>query len=317
MKSNKLTFKISEIEKLDRNLIKDIKLEIEKLDSKKRVSKFLHEKVTIDCPHCSSNHCVKNGIKHDMQRFKCRSCNKSFNLLTGTPLARLRKKGRWEEYSVCMTKAYSLKKCAEIVGIHPSTSFRWRHRFLINAQELKPKSLNGITEAYDSFFYYSEKGKRNPSAISTEVIGKKAHKVFVQFIRDRYNKTSDFIIGDRLVENVNTEFIKTIDKDVLFCSEKSDFYVELSKSHELRHGTLDLKRGEYMKKQIVHLKNVISYENRLRDWMYRFRGVATKYLMNYLAWFRELDEYKMKIPSKVILSRARDLKRYPYHPLTL
>jgi transposase-like protein len=30
-----------------------------------------------------------------LQRYKCRGCQRSFNALTGTPLARLRQKGKW------------------------------------------------------------------------------------------------------------------------------------------------------------------------------------------------------------------------------
>lgn len=32
-----------------------------------------------------------------------------------------------------------------------------------------------------------------------------------------------------------------------------------------------------------------SYHSRLKEWMDRINGVATKYLQNYLAWFRYLD----------------------------
>lgn len=32
-----------------------------------------------------------------LQRYKRRTCSKSFNALTGTPLARLRHKGKWLE----------------------------------------------------------------------------------------------------------------------------------------------------------------------------------------------------------------------------
>jgi len=38
---------------------------------------------------------VRNGRADGLQRFKCRSCSKTFNALTSTPLARLRMKGKW------------------------------------------------------------------------------------------------------------------------------------------------------------------------------------------------------------------------------
>ena len=45
-----------------------------------------------NCPHCGGEHVVRNGVAHDLQRYKCRDCRKTFNALTGTPLARLRMK---------------------------------------------------------------------------------------------------------------------------------------------------------------------------------------------------------------------------------
>ena len=42
------------------------------------------------------------GISNGMQRYRCKSCLKTFNAATGTPLARLRKKEKWLEYSKAM-----------------------------------------------------------------------------------------------------------------------------------------------------------------------------------------------------------------------
>ena len=49
------------------------------------------------CPHCQGLHVVRNGHADGRQRYKCRDCGRSFNTLTGTPLARLRRRERWME----------------------------------------------------------------------------------------------------------------------------------------------------------------------------------------------------------------------------
>ena len=41
---------------------------------------------------------------------------------------------------------------------------------------------------------------------------------------------------------------------------------------------------------IDHINNVNAYDSRLIGWMFRFQGVATKYLPNYLGWHRMLDK---------------------------
>lgn len=38
-----------------------------------------------------------------------------------------------------------------------------------------------------------------------------------------------------------------------------------------------------------HVQNVNAYHSRLKDWLRRFRGVATHYLGGYLGWFRAID----------------------------
>ena len=49
------------------------------------------------CPHCAGSRIVRNGLADGVQRYKCRSCTRTFNVLTGTPLPRLRHKGKWLE----------------------------------------------------------------------------------------------------------------------------------------------------------------------------------------------------------------------------
>ena len=44
------------------------------------------------CPHCASSRLVKNGSANGLQRFKCGQCKRTFNALTGTPLARLHRR---------------------------------------------------------------------------------------------------------------------------------------------------------------------------------------------------------------------------------
>lgn len=58
--------------------------------------------------------------------------------------------------------------------------------------------------------------------------------------------------------------------------------------------------GKQRVKGVFHIQNVNSYHSRLKKWMDRFNGVATKYLQHYLAWFRYLDskEYENTASNK-------------------
>lgn len=64
------------------------------------------------CPSCQGQHLVRNGQTHGLQRFKCRHCGVTFNGLTGTPLARLRHRGKWLQQAKVMEDGLSVRKAA-------------------------------------------------------------------------------------------------------------------------------------------------------------------------------------------------------------
>src|SRR4051812_28179230 len=47
------------------------------------------------CPHCAATGPRRWGRASGPRRYRCGGCGKTFNALTGTSLARLRKKERW------------------------------------------------------------------------------------------------------------------------------------------------------------------------------------------------------------------------------
>src|SRR3954453_5830981 len=82
------------------------------------------------CPHCGAERLQRWGSASGLRRYRCKACRKTFNALTGTSLARLRKKACWLRYGEALAAGMSLTKAAAHCGVHLTTSFRWRHRFL-------------------------------------------------------------------------------------------------------------------------------------------------------------------------------------------
>ena len=101
-----------------------------------------HERVAAQgCPHCAGREVVGWGRSHGLLRFRCKSCGRTFNALTKTPMAHLRKKEKWLDHARAMIEGKSLAKTAQLCGVHPTTAFRWRHRFLRAPAVNKPRSL--------------------------------------------------------------------------------------------------------------------------------------------------------------------------------
>ena len=67
---------------------------------------------------------------------------RTFNALTKTPLAKLRMKDKWAAQSQAMIEGVSTAKAARRCGVHYTTAFRWRHRFLASLAGDKPKALS-------------------------------------------------------------------------------------------------------------------------------------------------------------------------------
>ncbi len=297
----------------------------EKIDSikaKKCVSVELETpKKDIICPHCKSSNFQRWGKRSDLQRYRCKSCKKTFNSLTGTPLARLKRKGHWLDYSECLRDSLTIRAAAAKCNISVDTSFRWRHRFLINAQKIKASALCGIVEANEIAFLHSNKGQKNTDRPprkrgATKTIQETDKHVSFLISRDRNKFTFDKIIEKISTYELHNALDKLVDSDVLFCCDNKKIYKNFAKDRSLRHGFVNISKGEFIKKDVVHIENIRSYCDRMKQWMERFHGVATSYLNSYVSWFRAFDEFGYKLSPVLILRRAKQGDNSYYLPKT-
>ena len=60
-------------------------------------------------------------------------------------------------------------------------------------------------------------------------------------------------------------------------------YKSFAKTNHLILKTVNGSKKEHVKEGIYHIQNVNAYDSRLKLWIKRFNGVATKYLESYLA----------------------------------
>ncbi|WDE09336.1 IS1595 family transposase [Thalassomonas viridans] len=249
-----------------------------------------------ECPHCHSTLINRHGKVDEMQRYRCKNCTKTFMATTGTPFARLRHKELWLDYLRCMLASKVLRDSAAECGINLKTAFRWRHRFLKIPATLKAKKLAGIIEADETLFAYSEKGSRQLSR-KPRKRGMKASKpgrsaqdwVPVLMVRDRGQHTFEVVLPHVTTESLTRQLKGKVQKDSVLCSDGYKPYIKFCVKNELIHKRLDVSAGIRVLDKVFHIQNVNAYHSRLKAWMGRFHGVATKYLENYLGWFRYLD----------------------------
>lgn len=248
------------------------------------------------CPHCGSKSFNKWGTRSNLQRYKCKECKKTFNVLTNTPLARLRHKEVWQDYAKDLINGVSLRKSADHCNVDKNTTFRWRHRMLQIPKDMKVP-LHGIVEFDETYFLESHKGERDlekprKRGGRAKQRGISKEQTSVMIIRDRNGNTDDAIIEKSDKETISKVMKPILTKDVLLCSDSKPSYVAFSNKEHYKHETINLAKKEYVKDEIYHIQNVNAYDSRLKRWMRRFNGVATKYLSSYLGWLRMLDREK-------------------------
>ena len=73
------------------------------------------------------------------------------------------------------------------------------------------------------------------------------------------------------------------------CTDSAHGYARIAKELDLDHIQIESGRR---KKDIYHIQHVNALHSNLKQFMKRFRGVATKHLHHYLYWFKWLELFK-------------------------
>jgi transposase-like protein len=244
-----------------------------------------------------------------LRRYRCKGCKTTFNALTATPLAQLHKRELWLGNAQALVDGVSLRKVAGRLDIHVETAFRWRHRFLAEPKAVRPAALAGTVEADETYFLYSQKGQRKldrPARKRGGVAKKRglsAEQVPVLIARDRSDATTDQILPDRSAQSIGAALGPVISKTAVLVSDAAGAYRAFAGNAKIAHVALNLSAGERCFGD-YHIQNVNNYCSRLKGWILRFRGVATKYLDSYLGWHRADDREGNTVSASRVLAAA-------------
>lgn len=266
------------------------------------------------CPHCAQEQVSRWGFANGLQRYRCKACRATFNALTETPLAGLRHKAKWLDYAKQLIEGTSIRKSAAAVGIHPNTAFRWRHRFLNLPNGQQAISLAGIAEADETYFLESQKGRRQGLSRPPRKRGGKAGKrglsqeqTAVLICRDRTGNAADFMLEKADKEHIGAVLKPLLAADVILCTDGEKALAAVAKELGITHRPVNLAAGHRVVAGVYHVQNVNAYDSRLKEWMRRFHGVATRYLGNYLGWRRLIERHDRKISPANFLRAALGL----------
>ncbi len=264
------------------------------------------------CPRCGSVSFVRRGRDaRGGQRYLCRDCGRSFNGSARSVFAASRlPKATWMAYAACFVDALPLRECAARCGVSLKTSFFMRHRLLEVLAKISPSFCvepGCGCELDETFFPESFKGNHANSAFTMPrpprrhagkgYPGKRAwekrprgtgseHICVLVGVNDRGDILYDVSCRGGLSAKRAREVLDgKVGAGSVVCTDGGGAYPralrELGVACHRAFAAADHK--------VNRINNVHS---RLKGFMRRFHGVATRRLAAYLAWFKWRESFK-------------------------
>jgi len=255
----------------------------------------------ISCPHCDSEQIIGFGHYRTRKRFRCKSCKKTFNEMTGTPMANLKKVDKFSDYLELFPQRLSLSVLADKLEISVKTAFDWRHKILSALTEYSDGYFDGIVESDDKQFEFSEKGRkdldRKPYKRPSDREKKRGNtnkKLVVVVSADRNNNRDITLakFGRIDKKSLETIFKGKITSENELCTDSHYSYKGWAKDANIEHHYFIANKKKHVKDKVYHVQHVNSLDNKMERWLKKFWGVATKYLQGYLNWFKIEEKLK-------------------------
>lgn len=229
---------------------------------------------SLACPHCQGAHVQRWGHESGIQRYRCGHCHRTFNALTGSPLARLKCRAAWADYAQAMIDGCTL------------------------------------VEADETYFLESFKGQRplpRPARHRGGTAAKRglsAEQIPVLVVEDRAGHHFDAVVPKVDLPTISCLLAQVLAPDVLLCSDGAGVYRATAQRFSLAHESIHVTAGQHVRQQVFHVQHVNAYDSRLKQWIRRFNGVATTYLPNYLGWRRLIEHCAGQLTPETLLRHS-------------
>jgi transposase-like protein len=244
-----------------------------------------------ECPYCDSANYCKNGNDKGCRRYKCKDCKRTFTEYTGTWINGIHRKELIPAFLRTMERSLSLKRTSKELEIAELTAFNWRHKFLSATQQKQESTFKGITEADETFYTHSQKGKhcterkaRKRGGAESRGISDEQAAVLTTMDRNG-NSEFNFTNMGRISENDIIDSIgERVTERTILCTDGHKSYKAFTTNLAMEHHVLNASKKERVKGE-MHIQHINSLHSRIRHFFnYDRRGVSTKYLQKYLNW---------------------------------
>lgn len=282
-----------------------------------RIQKYLqfrNQKEGLICPECGSEKYIKNGKTKTkkIQKYRCKKCGKGFSEFSNTFLFRIHKKEKLIDFYEMSNAEESLENCREKLRVSKQTVFNWRHKSISALKGIENEHITGIAELLVLEMVISRKGekinfdellpeeekpkskKRSQRVPKIKVPENTIECVQVSFCCNREHQMGFDVL--ELGELNEVEMLKTITRKLnkvkMLCIDENPILKLFVQSKRLPYKIMKEKKKIKERDKKYHTYTIQNLINGFRSWLSRFRGVATKYLQNYLNWYLIEVQYK-------------------------
>lgn len=252
------------------------------------------------CPRCGSIAVVKKGKSgNGGQRYLCRDCGRTFSAGSERILGTSKlPKETWMAYAECFALALPLRECAARCGVCLKTAYTMRHRLIECLSAYAPSftvERGSGCELDETYFPESFKGNHAKGAFrmprESRHRGKQIHRRGLSkeqvCVMSGVNDSGEafFEVAGRGVLSRDRALGVLRDRvrsGSIVSTDRAGAYAEtLAELGVAAHNAYDSKdRSEGT------INRINSLHSALDGFMSRFKGVSTKHLSAYLAWFR-------------------------------
>jgi hypothetical protein len=177
--------------------------------------------------------------------------------------------------------------------------------------------LTGIVEGDETVILESFKGKRSGMPRESRKRGGESarrgltvEQTPVIVARDRHGATTDAVLPKLNRMPIAAALDGVVTPANEFCCDGGTAIVAFARRAGIAAHVLPMLGKPNPKAPDFHLNNVNAYHGRLKEWLRRFHGVATKNLPNYLRWRRTLEALGQNATSAAMILGAIGLGPY-------
>lgn len=252
---------------------KQIDLQRLKLYTNDFIKEEIYQSIKIECcPSCGGNKYIKHGSYNNIQRYKCKECGKTFSKTTNSLWSYSKKDfNKWITFVEFTMKRKTLRFCAKKLKLNLATVFYWRHKILhgLKIGSMPTSKLKGNVHINKTILKENFKGNRKFKV-------KDRKNIWIIAAKGKEDSMLTMPISNGFFDwnTFNSKVYSRIEEES-YIVPYADRYIQIKAK----------KHNKEMMKD-VEPENRIKYIIRnLNRWMDKFKGVATKYLEEYLAFF--------------------------------